>query len=938
MHAVQRTTLNCGKQSSALCGAIIAVIMSITGAVTPISAATRTAVTTQTLYGDAVTIDAANPTSQVIPESINNSGNMLAREIPESGDQYPAVITISGVGSSATISQTLPQSPPTQSSFLVPGEPRVVGITDSGSTYGTISICPAIGALCFFHAGEWSPAGGQPTDLGFGGVLSVNSGGSFGGFYGVDTGKNNGAEKYTCGAFLNSGSGSIGFLAGTSSECDFPGTNGPYGDYGTNEPAWNQEVIAATNSGMGMLIANSDFVTTAGATLANYEEPDNPATYEQLMSDTGIIIGHQGVNGVGGPEGATWNARTGVRTKLPGVSVSQPDAEPLAITASGTIVGDDDLGAALWTSPTAAPIQLADVGGPVLISGNGKYLVTAPPFGGGNDYLRYTRLDAPVVRSVGPTDGPAKGAQTIHVTGTNFKGATAINFELPDATQIPATSFSCQTTSCTVVTPDMSAHVAIARSHGQTRGQSRRDNGTPGELLTNVRVTTDGGTSAVVAADQFTFSKVTVTNISANHGVLDQSGSSAPSIVISGTGFKQGKTNVFFVSQQGPSILSETPTSVVWDSSTQLTVRLGHNVGQDLPRASDAASYPTNVIVHVGSDYAPVTPKDVYTFLPPTISALSLRHVTMNVSKPLTITGSDFVGVTDVVGVCLPEGRIKSPRHPLYKFNVASSSTITAKTLPFADTMLAVDGCTHGEPAEATYPFDIQIEVGHTYSPPVPADLFTYDGPVIQSVSSTAKPYLNARATVTIKGTGLDNVDKVTLANPGNLGNGELVGNDLFTGHSSTSIVFPAPTMSATLPLGGPFTQVSYPYTLHVTVGYAVDPGRTTNFNFLGPQLTSVTPTSGALAGGKPITIRGNGFQHATRVFFRLASDPSHATSLTSSQFKVSTDGRTLTITKAPNLTSLIPAQATGTQTFAIAVDLDNTETPATSADQYSVP
>ncbi|HEV3309674.1 MAG TPA: IPT/TIG domain-containing protein, partial [Chloroflexota bacterium] len=626
MHPVQRTTLNNDKQSSALRGTIIAVIISITGAIIPVSAATRPAVTTQTLYGDAVTIaDAANPTSQVIPVSINDSGNMLARELPKSGNQYPVVLTISGVGSSATISQTLPQSPPTQSSYLVPGEPRVVGITDSGTTYGTFSICPADRALCFFHAGKWSPAGGQPTDLGYGGVLAVSPGGSFGGFYGVDTGQNNGAEKYTCGAFLKSGGGSIGFLPGTSTECDFEGTNGPYGDYGNNDPGWNPEVIATNNSGSGMLNTDPGFTTTAGVTLTHYEAPHNPAGYGQLMSDNGIIIGIRDSQSGGSPEGATWNAKTGALTPLPGISASQPGADGIAITASGAIVGGDDLGAALWTSPTAKPIQLADVGGPVLISGNGKYLVTEPPFGGGSDYMRYTRLDAPVVKSVGPTDGPAQGGQTIHVTGTNFKGATAINFELPDASEIPATSFSCQKTSCAVVTPDMSHHVLIARSHRQTRGQSRRDNGTPGELLTNVRITTDGGTSAVVAADQFTFSKVTVTNISANHGVLDQSGSSAPNIVISGTGFKQGKTNVFFVSQQGHSNLSETPKSVIWDSSTQLTVRLGHNVGQDLPPASDAASYPTNVIVHVGSDYAPVTAKDVYTFLPPTISNVSLR-------------------------------------------------------------------------------------------------------------------------------------------------------------------------------------------------------------------------------------------------------------------------------------------------------------------------
>ncbi|HEV3313269.1 MAG TPA: IPT/TIG domain-containing protein, partial [Chloroflexota bacterium] len=270
----------------------------------------------------------------------------------------------------------------------------------------------------------------------------------------------------------------------------------------------------------------------------------------------------------------------------------------------------------------------------------------------------------------------------------------------------------------------------------------------------------------------------------------------------------------------------------------------------------------------------------------------------------------------------------------------AGSATVTAETPDYADLIVAKDGCNKGIPADATYPFDLHVQVGNAYSPTDPADLFTYDGLVISIVTAAAKPYLDAGAVITVKGTGLDNVNNVTLNDPAAPGNGDVVGSNLWTKHSSTAIVFPAPaTVSKDLPShGGPFTQTRYAFEFHVILGTITDPNRQPNFNFLGPQLTSVTPTSGALKGGKPITIHGNGFQHATRVYFRLAGDPSHATSLTSSQYKVSTDGRTLTIRKAPNLSSLIPAHATGTQTFAISVDLDNAETPATSADLYSVP
>ena len=664
------------------------------------------------------------------------------------------------------------------------------------------------------------------------------------------------------------------------------------------------------------------------------------------MNDAGVVVGQNPGNNA-----ASFTVNGATPINLPGLNGSSGFAD--GVNNNGDVVGTSGGDAVLWpaaastdtlkagvepqpidlnqTIPNSVGIHLTRAW---FVNDAGEIVVTGTS-AGANEWAVLT--DTPQVKSVQPSDGSAKGGQTIKVDGLDFQGATSVRFQLSDGTEVPAKSFSCTATVCTVMTPDVvndiSAGIAL-------QGTTRHGNGAPGELTTDVRVTTPHGTSTVVAADGFVFSKVTVTNVSANQGVLDQSASSAPSIAITGTGFKQGKTNVFFLSPQGPSTLSVIPSSVTWDSSTQLTVRLGRNVGLDLPKGSDAASYPTNVIVHVGNDYAPVTPKDVYTFLPPEIKSLSIRNVAIDDVKNVTIHGTNLDGVTDLVGVCIPNGTIKSPRHPLINFRVTSSSTATATAPSYADTKILSDGCEKGILASATYPIDLHMVVGNASSPTVPADVFTYDGPVVTSVSAASKPYLDAGVPITVTGTDLDNVNTITIHNPSAQGNGEVIGSDFWTSHTSTQIVFPAPnTMSSTLPTaGGPFTQSSYPYEVHTLFGYVIDPGRKVNFSFLGPQLTSLTPSSGPLKGGKPITIHGNGFQGATRIGFRLSNAPSQAVYLSASQFKVSTDGRSVTIAKAPNLTTLVPPNASGPQVFDLAVDIDNAETPATASDQYTTP
>ncbi len=90
---------------------------------------------------------------------------------------------------------------------------------------------------------------------------------------------------------------------------------------------------------------------------------------------------------------------------------------------------------------------------------------------------QFTFVAAPTVTSLSPTSGPATGATSVTITGTGFTGATAVSFGATSAASFTVNS----DTSITAVSP---AHVAAT---------------------VDVTVGTVGGTSAVSANDQFTF-------------------------------------------------------------------------------------------------------------------------------------------------------------------------------------------------------------------------------------------------------------------------------------------------------------------------------------------------------------------------------------------------------------------------------------------------
>lgn len=92
------------------------------------------------------------------------------------------------------------------------------------------------------------------------------------------------------------------------------------------------------------------------------------------------------------------------------------------------------------------------------------------------------QVPAPVVTAVAPTAGPAAGGTAVRLTGSNFTGTTAVAFGA-----VPAASFTVvNDTTITATAPAANAAGPV-----------------------DITVTTPGGTSAVVTADRFTYTKDT---------------------------------------------------------------------------------------------------------------------------------------------------------------------------------------------------------------------------------------------------------------------------------------------------------------------------------------------------------------------------------------------------------------------------------------------
>jgi eukaryotic-like serine/threonine-protein kinase len=161
----------------------------------------------------------------------------------------------------------------------------------------------------------------------------------------------------------------------------------------------------------------------------------------------------------------------------------------------------------------------------------------------------------PAVTGVSPASGSTVGGSTVTITGTGLSGATVVRFGGVDGTII-----SDSGTQITVTSPPRTGTVdRIVTSAAITADSGRQITGT-GTGTVNITVTTRVGTSAITAADRFTYTaaRPAVTGASPDGG----STLGGTIVSITGTGLA-GATGVRFGSAAA---------TITADSSTQITV------------------------------------------------------------------------------------------------------------------------------------------------------------------------------------------------------------------------------------------------------------------------------------------------------------------------------------------------------------------------------
>ncbi len=508
-----------------------------------------------------------------------------------------------------------------------------------------------------------------------------------------------------------------------------------------------------------------------------------------------------------------------------------------------TVVSDTELTA---TAPAGA-IGSVDVS--VATPGGTSAAVTAD---------RYTYAPAPAITNIVPAAGPASGGTAVTIAGTGFTGATAVSFGNQAAPAFTVHS----ATQITATAPAQAASTV------------------------DVTVTTPGGTSPAVAADQYSYLPApAITKISRTAG--PDSGGTA--ITITGSGFT-GASAVSFGRGAAASF------SVV--SDTQITATApAHSTGQ------------VDVTVTTIGGTSPAAAADVFTFLPvPAVTQVSPGAGPVGGGAAVTVTGTGFTGATSVsfgsvaatsftvvsdtqidvtapaeaagavdVTVTTPGGLSSLAAADDFSYlPVPSITTVTPTVGPVTGgTVVTITGTgftgttgvsfaghaatgttvvsdtevTATAPAQAARTADVTVTTPGGTSPTVTADQFSYQAaPAITKIAPTVGP-LAGGTIVTVTGAGFTGASAVSFGGVPAAG---------FTVVSDTEITATDPARAAG--------------TVDITV---TTPGGSSasvladHFTYApGPVVTKIMPAAGPVAGGTVVTITGTAFSGVTLVKF----------------------------------------------------------------------
>jgi RHS repeat-associated protein len=876
-----------------------------------------------------VTVTTAGGTSTAVPADQFSYLPIpaITAVMPDSGPVGGgATVTITGTGLTDATAVDFGGSP--ASSFTVNSATQITATAPSG-TPGSVDVMvktpggtsPAVSADQYTYAPAPAvtnvmpavgPEGGQTavtiTGTGFTGATAV----SFGGQAATSFTLNSGSQIT---ATAPAGTGTVDIIVttpgGTSS-------TGP-GDQFTYLPAPAITGLGAqsgpTGGGNAVAITGTGFT---GATAVDFG--GHAATSFTVLSATQISATAPAQSS--GTVDVTVTTPGGVSAAVtadkyaylaaPAVTGISPSAGPVAggtkvtITGTGlaaaTGVSFGGVAAASFTVVSATQITAT---APAEGVGTVDITVTTP---GGTSVTssadNFTYAVTPAVTKISPAVGAASGGTTVTITGTGLTGATAVSFGDQAATHFAVISG----TEITATAPaESAATVAIT-------------------------VTTPGGVSPAVPADQFAYTTApAVTSISPQAGPL----AGGTNVTITGSGFS-GATAVTFGTVAA--------TSYTIKSATQI-----------IATAPSEATGTVDVTVTTPGGISPDISSDQYTYAPgPAVSKVSTSAGPIAGGTAVTITGTGFTGASAV-----SFGSVSAA-----SYAVVSSTQITATA-----------------PAQQAGTVDVTVTTPGGISPAVTADQFSYlPEPAVTGIAPPAGPASGGTA-VTITGTGLASATAVSFGT---------VAATSFTVVSSTQLAAVVPAQSAgtvdvtvSTPGGTSsdvtadhFTYAPLPAVTKVTPSTGLTGGGTTvtitgsaftgatavNFgstpaatftvtsatqitatapahatgtvditvttpggtspdaaadHFIYdqvPAITKISPSAGPAAGGTAVTITGTGFTGATAVAFG-AAPVSHFTVVSSSQ-----------------ITATAPAHKAGTVTITVT----NTAGIAVQANAYT--
>lgn len=210
----------------------------------------------------------------------------------------------------------------------------------------------------------------------------------------------------------------------------------------------------------------------------------------------------------------------------------------------------------------------------------------------------YTEADA-TVTMISPNIGPIAGGTSITITGTNFIGATSVDFDDTTVTGITVNGTG------TMITLNTPAHVAG---------------------VVDVTIHLPGG--AFTEANGFTYADApTVSGVNPSSGSPD----GGTFVEIMGTGFSTATTVQF-----GSTVLTSNDFTINSDTSITLTSPPGSAGVVDI------------TVTNPGGTSA-ITSNDQFTYIsPPSIDGVSPNSGYTNVNTLVTISGSNFTGATQV--------------------------------------------------------------------------------------------------------------------------------------------------------------------------------------------------------------------------------------------------------------------------------------------------